>query len=111
MGRMIEQRHPGHSSGDVTTPCDSIYTFDMNYRELADSVLTIVTGLKVVSNPRPFNQELSHPVTWSSLQNNTIQCNKDLRTYKESDESCIDLRFPITCAETFKLSYMASLIF
>ena len=42
---------------DVTTPRDSFCLFALNYRELANSLLTLyVTGLKVVSNMGPFNQ-------------------------------------------------------
>ena len=43
---------------DVTTPRYSFCLFVWGYRELANSLLTLyVTGLKVVSNPRPFEQE------------------------------------------------------
>ncbi len=45
---------------NVTTPHDSFCLFIWNYRELANSLLTLyVTGLKVVSNPGPFDQDLS----------------------------------------------------
>ncbi len=51
-------------SFDVTTPRGSFCLFAWNDRELANSLLTLyVTGLKVVSNPGPFNQGSSDLTT------------------------------------------------
>ena len=48
----------------MTTPRDSFCLFAWNYSELANSLRTLnVTGLKVVSNPGPFDQGSSDLTT------------------------------------------------